>query len=202
MRLLRAVLAFVCAGTLPAQEPQAAELKIQVLEGAGSVVPRSGRSSKRIVVRVTDASGAPVAGATVSFRLPSEGPTGTFPSGLRSESLLSDRDGKAGVSGIRWGSVSGSASVRVTASEARGRSQITVPVEVSSEAAKGDSAGAIRGAPSSRKWLILAGVAGGAAAGLLFATHSSAGAAAAPTVVNSVTVQPTIGAPSIVVGRP
>src|SRR5687768_14901482 len=81
---------------------QTAILQIRILEGEGLVHAAGSRASSPLTLRVTDEAGNPVEGAAVSFRLPEEGPSGIFVSGLKSELALTDADGKASVRGIRW----------------------------------------------------------------------------------------------------
>lgn len=191
-------LAAACAGQAQA------ELKITVQEGAGAVVPRSLLSSRRFTVLVTAAGGRPISQATVSFRLPDQGPTGSFSSGLRSEAVMTDEHGLAYVRGIVWGDVPGPLQIRVTASYQGQHCETVIPLEISptatTSAADRESRSVRRGS-GSRKWLILAAVAGGALAGAAVAggKSSSPGAAAAPVAV---VTPPTIGTPSITIGRP
>ena len=84
-RAVAGVLAACCAAhsTSFGQEP--ALLQIRIIEGEGAVHTVGTRASQALVLRITDESGRPVPGASVSFRLPDEGPSGTFQTGLRTE---------------------------------------------------------------------------------------------------------------------
>ncbi|MCX7604733.1 MAG: hypothetical protein N2036_11720 [Bryobacteraceae bacterium] len=177
---------------------------MEIQEGAGAVVPGGALSSRRFTVVVKDEMGQPVPGATVHFRLPSEGPTGTFSSGLRSESTLTDSRGMATVYGIQWGSQPGKLEISVLASNGDRKGTAAIPVEVSRHAVvtREDRSNPGFKAPSSgRKWLLLALVGAGAAAGVGMAGKGGGKATVyqPPAVV---VVPPSIGTPTITVGKP
>jgi hypothetical protein len=179
-------------------------LAIRVAEGGGSVVSRNSSSAKRLAVVVTDSAGRPAENVTVTFRLPAEGSSGTFPSGLRSESLLTGRDGRAEVMGIRWNDSPGKAEVAVVASSGQRRAEATIPVEISATlapAATGRGA-KVRGPGNPKKWYVVAGLAGGALAGLAVLRPGGSTVAAPAAVVVLPKVNPTIGSPVVVIGRP
>lgn len=179
-------------------------LRVEVTEGAGAVVPAGMLSSRRFTVVVKDAQGRPVQGATVRFRLPAEGPTGTFSSGLRSESTLTDAGGRATIYGIQWGTESGRLEIEVLALFGRDTASVRIPVELSRHAvlSREDRGNTAFRAPSpGRKWLILALVGAGAVAGAGLAGKAGGkGAVYEPSAV--VIVPPTIGTPTITVGKP
>ncbi len=181
-------------------------LRIEVNEGANAVVPRNSASSRRISVTVTGRDRRPVPNATVTFRLPPEGPSGLFPSGLRSESMMTGPKGEAYIHGVQWNDAPGKLELRVIATSGERRAEATVPVEISATLApsRADRAStSVRGPSSSRKWLILALVAGGAGAGLAVAGGSkSASPAAVYAPPAAVIIAPTLGAPTITIGRP
>ncbi len=186
-------------------------LQIQVLEGEGGVFPASGRALKPITVRVTSETGAPIAGAAVSFRLPEEGVTGIFQNGLKTDIALSGPDGRAVSPNITWGPLAGPARLRVTAALDEARAGVLVAVYISADNVvvagassaiapqqqRFDPAAAPR-LKKSRRWLrLLIAVAGGTAAGvgLAFAKKSGGGVKAAPGPAIS------IGQPTISIGR-
>ncbi len=196
---------FVCllaAAVCLAQPPDS--LRIEIREGAGAAVPRNALSSRRFVVAVTDASGRPVPQATVRFRLPADGPSGMFSSGMTSESILTDDKGLAWVYGIRWNDTPGPLELRVSARTGERSAETVIPIEISATAAPSRvdrQSAKVRGASSGKKWFILAAVGAGAAAGLAFAGggSSSSTVAAPPTAI---VTPPSIGNPSIVIGKP
>ena len=61
---------------LRAQDP--AIVQIKVIEGEGAVYAVGSRATRGIAIQVTDETGRPVEGASVSFRLPDDGPSGSF----------------------------------------------------------------------------------------------------------------------------
>ncbi len=184
----------------------AADLHLRAVQGQGMVVAPGAASSRRIVVAVEDAFGRPLAGATVRFRLPADGPSGHFPSGMTSESVLSGADGRASVYGIVWNGQPGQLVVAVVGTLGTDTAELEVPVEISQHAVKDPGAsnpGRMPSTGSSRKWLLLgAVVAGGAALGAATAfSHGST--PAAPVVQGSIavaSVAPTVGVPLIKVG--
>src|ERR1700679_232663 len=66
-----------------AQDP--AILQIKVVEGDGAVYATGSRATRGIAIQVTDETGRPVDGTSVSFRLPDEGPSGSFVNGSKTE---------------------------------------------------------------------------------------------------------------------
>lgn len=80
-------------------------------------LPAGSRSQKGYTVEVTDGSGKPVSDAAVACRLPEAAPTGTFSDGSHSAVVFTGPDGRADISGIRWGSAAGTVAMRVTANK-------------------------------------------------------------------------------------
>lgn len=196
--------ALVAAVLLPCGLAAQDGLRVEVVEGAGAVIPAGILSSRKFTVVVKDPDGRPVPGATVRFRLPAEGPTGTFSSGLRSETVLTDPAGRATVYGIHWGSQPGKLELEVAASAGSLRGSATIPVELSRHAAvsrEDRSNPAFKTPSSGRKWLIVAAVGAGAAAGAgLAGRRGTRGAVYEPPA--AVIVPPSIGTPTITVGKP
>jgi hypothetical protein len=179
-------------------------LHIRVLSGEDSLQTAGAVSKHPIVVLITDESGRPVESATVSFRLPSDGPGGTFSTGLKSEVMTTGSDGRAGVFAIQWDGAPGSVQLRVTAvkGDARAGTILSLTLaeagpHVKTAARLSRSAGA---KTSSRgKWAVLAIAIAGAAAGGLAAGLSQGGSKTTPAA-SAPAVQ--IGSPSISIGRP
>ena len=180
---------------------QPGSFAIRAVAGPENVAPAGGTSVQPLTVVVEDAAGRPLAGATVTFRLPAEGATGRFASGLLTESLVSGGDGKASVFGIRWGAQPGKATVRVAATLAGQRAESQLIVDVTT-APSVRSANPPHSSGSSRKWLILAGVAGGALAGIAFGMGGKGGAGNYQTnptpPAQPIVIQP----PTISIGKP
>lgn len=193
-------LSLAAAIAAPAQEP----LRIEVVDGAGAVVPAQAFSSRRFGVVVRDAAGKPLPGVTVHFRLPSGGPTGNFASGLRTESTVTGAKGEASVYGIQWGAAPGKLEISVAAVSGSLRAEARIPVEISASArlAREDRGNPSYRAPSSsKKWLILLAAGAGAAAGIALSGGKSGGAPSYSPPA-AVVVTPTIGTPTITIGKP
>ena len=106
-------------------------LEIRVVEGEGAVYPIGSRATRGVTVQVTDETGKPVIGATVNFRLPDSGPTGTFSSGMRAESVTTGTEGRANVWGMQWNKVSGPVEIRTTAVKGQARAGTVFSVYLS-----------------------------------------------------------------------
>ncbi|MBI2685954.1 MAG: carboxypeptidase regulatory-like domain-containing protein [Acidobacteria bacterium] len=184
-------------------------LRIRVLEGEGSIHTVGTRSSQPIVISLTDESGRPVEGVSVSVRLPEEGPTGQFGNGMKTEVAMTGADGRAAIRGIQWSRAAGPVQVRITANKGQARAGIlstqylTEPVSAAQRRQADPAKGPSRiDRPSTSKWILLAALIGGAAAGGV-AAAAKGGHSASTTAPPSLS-QPTIsiGNPSIAVGTP
>lgn len=193
----------ICLSASLAAAQTSPSLQVRVVEGAGQEAPAGVASARRFAVEVTR-GGAPAAGATVNFRLPDTPASGRFASGFRSEVVLTDAQGVASVYGIRWGDAPGAGEMLVTATAGGQRAEISIPFSVSATAkmTREDrvSREKVRGPGGARKWVILAGIAGGALAGLAFAGGGKSAAPAA--VMQPAIVTPSVGTPTITIGRP
>ena len=170
-------------------------LQLRIVEGEGTVYPVASRATRGLTVLVTGEDGSPVAGAAVSFRLPEDGPGGTFTSGLRTEVVTTKSDGRAAVWGMQWNKLPGPFDIRITAVKDEARAGIVshqyLTDALSAKSEKGFSA-PHRGRT---RWVLIGTLAGGAAAGLAFghSAHSSATVPVGP-------VAPAIGTPTIIIG--
>jgi hypothetical protein len=182
------------------QDPPPAILQIRVLEGEGVAYPLGGRATRGVTVQVTDETGKPIEAASVSFRLPEEGPSGSFANGSRTEIATTKADGRASAWGMQWNHTEGSFDIRITAVKGQARAGTVCAVYLSKTTATmadGGSQPPLKFARS-HKWLwITLGVA--AAAGVVVAVTALHG--------NSVPIGPTvtpttIGSPTVVVGAP
>jgi hypothetical protein len=148
---------------------------------------------------VTDETGKPVEGASVSFRLPDDGPSGAFASGSRTEIATTRPDGKASAWGMQWNRTEGSFEIKITAVKGQARAGTVCAVYLSKATAEVDAPAPMKLARS-HKWLWI-GVA--VAAGVGVAVAAVALGAKASTTQTGPTVTPTtIGTPSIVIGHP
>jgi len=175
---------------------QPAALKVTLIEGDGAVYPAGSRATRGVTVKVTDDTGRPVEGATVSFSLPSDGPGGVFSSGARTEVASSRSDGGAGVWGMQWNRTPGPFGILITAVKGAARGGITCSQSLAVAAAPDHRQS--RTGPGGHKWLwITLAVVGGAAGAGVAAAGGGKTSASAP---GSTAIQ--IGAPTISLGRP
>ena len=177
-------------------------VQLRVVEGEGAVSGTGTRATRGLTVQVTDEGGKPVENAAVSFRLPDEGPSGVFASGLRTEVVTTKADGRATIWGMQWNKVPGQLEVRITAVKDQARAGIVSSQYLSDTAggskSSGTSSGGFQASHHSRnKWLLITVGIAGAGAGLVFARSSPT---AAPTVAATAPTQ--VGSPSILIGRP
>lgn len=173
-------------------------LTVLVKRGQGMTARAGGVSSWPIEVLVTDDSGKPAGGATVTFSLPREGAGGRFSSGLLSESAMTGSDGIASVAGVAWNDAVGETLIQIKASRGGSLGAAVLVVSIT------PGAGEVRTISSrsgKAKWLILAAAAGGALAGIAMSGNKSsvpsAGAVQTPALA-----APSLGAPIISIGKP
>ena len=110
--------------------------------------------------------------AAVSFRLPDQGATGTFNSGLRTEVVTTGPDGRASVWGMQWNKTPGTVQIHITAVKEQARAGIVSTQYLSdSVAPKAGGEGVFKASHAGHKWLwiglLAAGAAGGGAYALL-----------------------------------
>ena len=185
----------LAAGAGWAQDP--ALLQIKIVEGEGAIYATGSRATRGITVQVTDETGKPVEAASVSFRLPDDGATGTFSNGSRTEIAVTGADGRAGVWGMQWNRTAGSMEVRVTAMKRTARAGTVCAMYLSdSPMAKHSNA---RMGPRGHKWLWI-GLAAGAAAAAGIAGAGLAARAGSSTASSAASV--VIGTPTIIIGSP
>jgi hypothetical protein len=147
---------------------------------------------------VADSAGSAVPGAAVSFRLPDQGPSAIFESGLRTEIEITDAKGRATVRHLQFNTTPGEFQIRIAAAkdQARARAlarQSILPMTTASGRTL------LAKSKSGKKWVVLgvlvAGVAGGIGAGVAARPSSHPSAPVPPVPV-------TIGPPTVSVGRP
>src|SRR5436305_797925 len=100
---------------------QIATLQIKVTEGDAVEHSAGSRSPRPLAVQITDDMGHAVSGAAVSFRLPDEGPSAVFSSGLRSDLVVSDANGRATIRSLQWNRTPGALQIRITAAKEQAR---------------------------------------------------------------------------------
>lgn len=179
-------------------------LQIRVIEGDNSAYTAGTRAVRGITVELTDEAGKPVPNAAISFRLPEQGPTGTFSNGTQTEVTSTSPSGRATVWGMKWNRIPGPFAIRITAAKGETRAGAIVQQQLLEPSSPEAAALVARQDPMSkykirrnRKWVWLTAIAGAAAGGGLMlgarqGGGSSTASAAAPTL--------TIGRPSIILG--
>lgn len=207
------------------QEPPGLQIRVLSIQ---SLEQKPGVESAPIRVIVEDAAGRPVAGAAVAFRLPEEGPTGSFRNNLHTDVVLTAGDGTAEGGPVIWGAVPGKLALRVMAIKgamrgtaavevALGGPQTTIveeeprptrPLVVPQRIAEPDLDVPRYRPPSfwKSKWMVVALAAGGAIAGgyaaRSFQGSPAPGAVALPPA-GSIDLGPVvIGPPLVTVGKP
>ncbi len=167
-------------------------------EGDGAAYPIGSRATRGLTVLVTDETGRPVEGATVSFTLPAEGPGGVFSTGGRTEIAATHADGRAAVWGMLWNRTAGPFEIRITAVKGQARAGVVSSQSLSNapeaRAAVPERTLAARGGHK-LLWISLV-VAGAAVAGVAGVAARKSGAVAA----SSVTTPLKIGTPTISLG--
>jgi hypothetical protein len=174
-------------------------VQLKVVEGEGVVYRTGTRATRGLTVLVTDETGKPVDMASVSFRLPDEGASGTFNSGLRTDIVTTGADGRATIWGMQWNKTPGPVEIRVTAIKEQARAGIISTQYLSdSVGVKSGGEGTFTASHGGHKWLWIAGaIAVGAGAGAAFFLLKKS---TPPS--NTSTAPVTIGSPSIIVGQP
>ena len=169
------------APSIPATEPSPT-LNLVIIEGEGAINNIKLRTSRETIVEVQDENHKPVADAAVSFLLPDNGPGGTFATGSKSATVVTDSSGRATMPRLQLNSNPGRYVIHVTASHGG----LTAPAATVAQAsiagaAAAISTGAIIG--------IVVGVAAAGAAGVVAATkHSSTPTPPPPTPTGTVGV--------------
>ena len=181
-------------GAALAQQATGDPLRIVVMEGEGSINNVREMTMRSPVVRVVDAAGKPVAGATVSFTTPSMGASAIFVDGGNQASVTTDEKGVARVQGMRPNNVVGTFEIRVTASSGGNRATARI--------AQTNAAPAVKTSGGSNKGVligVLLAVAGGVGAAVALSgggSSSSPGGSGTPPVTPPATpVTITAGAP-------
>src|SRR3984893_3749767 len=169
-RILSAALVFLLlAASTNAQTPG---IKIVVLEGQGAINNIQQHRAKEPVVQVTEDQ-KPVQGASVTFLLPDDGPSGVFGNGARMMTIQTDEKGQSVGRGLRPNQTAGRMQIRVTASF-HGQTAGAVISQINAEPAGATSGG------NGKKFLILALIGGAAAGGIAAALGGKSSSSQSP----------------------
>jgi hypothetical protein len=208
IRLLLLVSLALAPTATPQSDDGAIHLQLKVIGAEGAVHLAGSRSSEPLTIQVSDEVGRPVAGAAISFLMPGDGPAGIFANGLSTEILTTGRDGRASVEKIRWGHATGPVRIRITAMKSKARAGLVATQYVE---ARPDTDDLMSQGPSHsvskprKKWIAIAVIAAGAAAGgLVLGVSGSSSANNSPAVSAAVTepVSVQVGLPTITIGKP
>src|SRR4051794_31016418 len=152
-------------------------LNLVVIEGEGAINNVRQRTAREPIVQVQDENHRPVAGAIVTFTLPSRGASGVFANGSQTLTVTTDQQGQAVARGLRPNGVKGQMQIRVNASH-NGQTATTNIVQTNAVVA-GAAGAASGGAISGKLIAVLAIVGAAAAGGAVYATRSGGGSTAA-----------------------
>lgn len=169
-----------------------------MLEGEGAIHAAASRSDRPIAVQLSDETGRPLEGVAVSFRLPEEGPSGTFEGGMKTDIAITSADGRAAVHGIRWNRTPGSFQIRITAAKGESRAGAIASQYISDTPIPKPSSAVRKG--GKKKWIVMLAIAGGGAAATGLAVGRSGGSAGQVPTPSGQPVQ--IGPPTISIGKP
>jgi len=176
-------------------------VQLRVIEGEGITYRTGTRATRGLTVLVTDESGRPLDMASVSFRLPDQGATGTFSSGLRTEVVTTGPDGRASVWGMQWNKTSGTVEIHITAVKEQARAGIVSTQYLNdSVTPTAGGEGVFKASHGGHKWIWIVAIAGLAAGGGYAGyalTRQGSSTSSNPAVAGL-----SIGAPSIIVGHP
>lgn len=178
-----------------AQETAPKKLNIVVIEGEGAINNIRQRTAREPIVQVEDENRKPVAGATVTFLLPNNGPGAVLRDGTRSFTAVTDQNGRAVLRGLRPNSTPGQFQIQVNASFQGATGSATIAQTNMIAAAAGAGAGAAAGGISAKLIAILAVVGGAAAAGGIVAATRGNDNPAAPAPITITPGNPTVGTP-------
>ena len=98
----------------PGQLAQISRLSVRVLVGADAVNDIGTHTERNLAVEVDDENDHPISGAIVTFLVPSQGAGGTFAHNKQFLTVVSDVNGRAGVSSFRPNGVTGNFKIEVT----------------------------------------------------------------------------------------
>jgi hypothetical protein len=166
---------------------QDGSLHVVVLEGDGAINNIRSPRAKQLIVRIEDANKQGVAGAVVTFLLPSGGAGAVFGDGGSSLTLTTDDRGEAVARGLHANRLAGTFQIRISASGG-GRTAAASIAQTNVDPGPHTS---------SRKIAVLAILGGAAAGGAAVALHGGKAKSASPAPPSTIIVPgtPAIGGP-------
>ena len=159
------------------------------------------KSARPLAVQLTDETGKPLEAVAVSFRLPEEGPSGSFESGMKTEIVITGADGRAAAYGLRYNRITGPFQIRITAAKGDSRAGAICSQYITDAPASKLEPGSRSG---KLKWIaIVAAAAGGAAAaGLAVGKNTAQQQTGGPPSTPGAAQPVQIGPPTISIARP
>ena len=192
--LLCCLLIFPPDASAAPRQAEASELRIEVQEGNGAINNIATRRARDVVVRVLGPGDQPVAGAVVTFVLPTSGPGAVFPDGSRTMSVSTGEDGTATTRALRVNDTEGQFEIRVNA-VFEGKTARAALVQTNVRPAGG-------GGSNATKALLIVGLIAGAAAGAAVALGGGGGGSPSPSPGPSPTPGTTVSAGAPTFGPP
>jgi hypothetical protein len=177
----------------PAQaQDEQSGLRILVVEGEGALNNVKLKTLKPVLVEV-QFNGMPAPGASVTFILPNQGPSGTFLNGSATTTVNTDAQGRATSSAINPNGATGAMPIRVSASYSGQTASATVH-QTNVNGVSSSGGGISRGT----KILIVVAIAGAAVgAGVALGRGSSSNPTMPPPPAITITAgTPVVGGPS------
>jgi hypothetical protein len=155
----------VVVTTLFAQTGQP-RLIIEVIEGEGAINNTRQRTSRETIVEVQDENHRPVAGASVAFLLPGEGPGGAFAGRVKSVVITANDLGRARMPKLQPNQLTGKFQIRVNASVGGRQGATTISQSnTAASAAASSSTAAVHAGISGKAIGIIVAIAAAGAAG-------------------------------------
>jgi hypothetical protein len=162
------------------------KLRVLVLEGEHGLNDTERGLPALTVVEVRDENDRPIENADVIFRLPPSGPGGSFPGQKFSRTVRTNAQGQAGATGITPNHELGDFAITVTATYGTlmGRATIHQTNEARVNTVSGTRVnGGFLSKWGKWKWIVAAGLAGGAVVGIVLATGGGSSSSSTPTTV-------------------
>jgi hypothetical protein len=159
-------------------QTQPQTINLVVIEGEGQTLKIGEHASKPPLVRVEDENHKPIAGAVVTFTLPTEGATGDF-GGSKTLTVVTDNQGEATGKGLKVYTLPGKLPIYVNASYRGLTAKATITGYITAPPGAKTSAGGGHGNGKIIAIVVIVGAAA-AAGGAYAATHSGGGTSAPP----------------------
>jgi len=194
------LLLFPLCFTVAAQDSPAPRLEIVIVQDDGAINNIKQRTARETIVEVRDENHKPVAGATVSFVLPADGPGGLFAGGGKSAALVTNNLGRAAMPAFQPNQAVGAFQVHVNASSAGRAASLTLNhsnVAAASAGGSSASSSSAHAGISGKTIGIIAGIAAAGAVGAAVGLRGGKSPSAPPVPSGTISIGTgqAIGAP-------